>query len=425
MAEKQSITIILQTAQALIKKINSMPEDDPAVKEECAAVETLFKQIIEFERFYMAQADCSYFGVALANMETSIDFKQAGPVDVKINSGIGLSNFELTVNPLFCENYGIQEIAGLIESEVYRITFNHPKAFAQINSERDDLKHENLERASSAAVAGMITRDLQNSRQDPKGARLPKDMYTVNDINLETEMRPKEEGTLEFYYAFLDKYRKNNNQGSSSSMPIEGDGFASPENGKGNKTHDWEGQNEENLEASCKEFVSRVYNSIPSDKRGTIPAGLAAMIKALLAPPEIDWKRLLRKYVGAIPVPHRKTKTRLNRRQPERADLCGHLPKRIIDIVVAIDTSGSVDDRALSYIINEIFNIVKGREAKITIIECDADIQKIYQAKKPKDVQIKMNGRGKMTCCLLNLLIAGSSLELQILKGWGRANLVK
>ena len=84
-----------------------------------------------------------------------------------------------------------------------------------------------------------------------------------------------------------------------------------------------------------------------------------AEIEKLLKKPEINWKQLLRKFVGTIPVPHRSTRTRLNRRMPERSDLSGKLPKRHVEIVVAIDTSGSMSDSDISYVLNEIFNIVK------------------------------------------------------------------
>ena len=50
--------------------------------------------------------------------------------------------------------------------------------------------------------------------------------------------------------------------------------------------------------------------------------------------------------------------------------------------------------RDIEYVINEIFNIVKDYEYKITIIECDAEIGKVYEAKKPSDVQTKVSGRG-------------------------------
>jgi predicted metal-dependent peptidase len=48
----------------------------------------------------------------------------------------------------------------------------------------------------------------------------------------------------------------------------------------------------------------------------------------------------------------------------------------------------------IAYVINEIFNIVKDYDSKITIIECDAEIGKVYEAKKASDVQTRVTGRG-------------------------------
>ena len=108
--------------------------------------------------------------------------------------------------------------------------------------------------------------------------------------------------------------------------------------------------------------------------RGLMPAGVIEQIKHLLRKPEISWKQILKKYMGTVPVPYRRTKTRLNRRQPYRSDLSGKLPKRHIQLVVAIDTSGSMSNSDIEYVINEIFNIVKDYDTKVTIIRCDAEI---------------------------------------------------
>jgi predicted metal-dependent peptidase len=54
-----------------------------------------------------------------------------------------------------------------------------------------------------------------------------------------------------------------------------------------------------------------------------------------------------------------------------------------------------MSDDDLEYCMNEVFNIVKVYEGyKITIIECDAEIGKIYEAKNMADLQLKMSGRG-------------------------------
>lgn len=85
---------------------------------------------------------------------------------------------------------------------------------------------------------------------------------------------------------------------------------------------------------------------------------------------------------------------RLNRRQPERFDLSGTVDEKVLKIVVAIDTSGSVEDSMIDQIFNEIFVIISKRKHDITVIECDAQVQRVYKAKTKADIKLKVAGRG-------------------------------
>ena len=66
----------------------------------------------------------------------------------------------------------------------------------------------------------------------------------------------------------------------------------------------------------------------------------------------------------------------------------------MLKIVVAIDTSGSVTSREIAEIFNEIFAILAKRQYRITVIECDSEIQRIYIVNKPSDVKNDVAGRG-------------------------------
>lgn len=103
-------------------------------------------------------------------------------------------------------------------------------------------------------------------------------------------------------------------------------------------------------------------------------------VLALLAPapggPTIDWRIALRDFLhrGSQPTFHRP-----NRRQPKRVF---ELPGRTWrggqpEILVAIDTSGSMDDTELLAIARELGALA--RAAHITIAECDDRIRRIYR----------------------------------------------
>ena len=125
-----------------------------------------------------------------------------------------------------------------------------------------------------------------------------------------------------------------------------------------------------------------------------MPGYFSAMVERINEPPLIKWQNVLKKYIGTISAEHKKTRTRLNRRQPERFDLSGKINDKILKIVVAIDTSGSVRDKDIEYIFNEIFAILSKKKYEITVIECDSKIHRVYVVKSPKDVDLNVHGRG-------------------------------
>ena len=128
--------------------------------------------------------------------------------------------------------------------------------------------------------------------------------------------------------------------------------------------------------------------------KGNLPGSIQDAIDRLFEKPKLNWKQILRKYIGIIPEGHRPSKLRLNRRQPERFDLRGTMTNKTIRLVVAIDTSGSMSANDLKYCFNEIFNILKNKKYDMTIIECDSEIGRVYKTKTIGGVNLKVTGRG-------------------------------
>lgn len=128
--------------------------------------------------------------------------------------------------------------------------------------------------------------------------------------------------------------------------------------------------------------------------RGSLPQHQQEALDKLLAQPSITWKQLLKRYVGTVPHGHRKTRTRLSRRQPERYDISGSITDRMIKLIIAIDTSGSMPTETLERIMVEIFDIIGTRMCEVTVIECDAQIQRVYMAHSVKDISYDIRGRG-------------------------------
>jgi len=396
---KVSIKAIYDMCGQLVRQANEQAAKDPEGKVDEAILTPLkesFKQIIEFEKVHLITAHDQFYGMMLMSMETDIDFRQRGPVDIKVKT----QPFTVTFNPLFiCSKYSYAEFTGSLIGEILKLAFEHTACYPKLNSEKDDFKHELLDKASDASVAAMIQNDIRldgssDSSKNSKLLRLPQDMYTAAKINNELNVTPKDRQSLEYYFSLLNKFSKR-----PQKMPGGGEGDANlpatSTNSNGYPTHQWEDEDTDEMKQEIKAMISNVYSNLSEKQRGFMPSQLVEQIKAILAPPQINWKQILRKLIGSVPVPHRKTRRRLNHLQPYRADLCGRLPKRLVNIVAVFDTSGSMSDRDLQYCMNEVFNILKDyRGATVTVVECDAEVNRVYQCKSIKEFKTKMMGRG-------------------------------
>lgn len=434
MTEKKSAKAVFDFCKTYVKSINDRISKDPELeitKEELAPLTENFEFIIEFTKAFLIRANDPLYGTIFLTMNSEVDYSTRALLDLDFN-GI---DFTLKMNPLFIGNLSFFKFITLVVGEILRIIFDHMSSYAQLNPTKETAKHENLERAANAALGTMIASDIKlvrDSYQELVTMSIPDDFYTTTDITAETDVRVKPKEPLEYYFKILEKFKKrdsangsklnmdfqmngsggqdnepsdgqqnqNGNSSVSPNMPSKQDAenhkkeVASPNNSKGNVHHNWESNDPEKVKERTKSVVSDALDNLTAKQRGEIPSSIMQQIELMLAPPEISWKQILRKFVGTIPTPYRRTRRRLNRLQPYRMDLCGRLPKRRIRVVVCIDTSGSMSNDDIEYCMGEIFNIVKEAESEVTVIECDAEVNRVYVAKKPKEVKPEVCGRG-------------------------------
>lgn len=141
------------------------------------------------------------------------------------------------------------------------------------------------------------------------------------------------------------------------------------------------------------DLVKEAYNKLTDKQRGTLPGQVEEAITALTKKRALDWRSMVRRGLGTIPVPYRKTKKRLNRRQPERITLSGRMMDRQVELVVFIDTSGSMSNRDIAYVLAEIEQIIKDIRAHVEVVLIDTKVQAVYN--RLRDVKkIKAKGRG-------------------------------
>ncbi len=130
---------------------------------------------------------------------------------------------------------------------------------------------------------------------------------------------------------------------------------------------------ESQTEYILKECATQIHKS-----RGTIPGELSTLIEELFKIKEsiFNWKVYFRRLLGnSFNIFTKKSLRKISKRFEDNA---GIKIKKKHNVLVAIDTSGSVKNEELLDFFSEIYHIYKAGTT-ITIIECDASIKRIYE----------------------------------------------
>ena len=288
-------------------------------------------------------------------------------------------NFELLISEEFWKSLNDNQRVGLLKHELLHIAFQHLTMY-------EDYEDKNLLN---------IAADIEiNQYIDPQ-------YYPTNDLMLPStfpELKlPLKAGTRE-YYKLLTQAKQNGSSPKLNGMLAELESEDCDTYGNGNAKHTtWENFGKGLSEAERKLIQKQIDYQIKDivdnqiKDRGHIPAELKSYVDTLYKSREqvIDWKSYFRRFVGnSDKIYTKKTRKKLNKRFEGNPALKIKTKKHIL---VAIDTSGSVSDSEITDFFAEIRHMHKSG-VKLSIVECDADIHKIYEykGKNPEFV----HGRG-------------------------------
>jgi Uncharacterized protein conserved in bacteria len=128
--------------------------------------------------------------------------------------------------------------------------------------------------------------------------------------------------------------------------------------------------------------------------RGQIPVGLDRYIDNILFP-KLNWRQILRKYlINTLPMD-------MSYSFPSKASIVSgcwgqsyYLPSVVdvegVDVVVSIDTSGSISKKELTEFVTELISLGKSFEAiNITVLICDTKIYEVYKFRNSNINKIK------------------------------------
>lgn len=138
-------------------------------------------------------------------------------------------------------------------------------------------------------------------------------------------------------------------------------------------------------------LLLRARERMPPHQWGTMPAALISQLELILAErqPKVDWKRMVRIFCassGRSRIRH--TIKRISKRYGTRP---GIKVQRLQRLLVAVDTSGSIDQKMLEEFFTEIHGTWKVG-ATVVIVECDAEVQRSYDYRGKPPTAVKGGG---------------------------------
>lgn len=270
-------------------------------------------------------------------------------------------NCELVINPDYWETQDDTQQLNLLCHEVYHIVFQHMFLW-------DSFPNKDILGLATDCEVNSYLSNLDNS-------------WVVPSIwNL-----PEKQGTKFYYEEILkqdppQQQQQHSNGGGSGDSQDNKDGMPQT---KDDHTQ-WGKDFQECSDAEKQLIQNQINQQIKTaaeqtiKMRGTIPSEMQEIVDELFKPkPRIfDWKSYFRRMLGSIyDINIKKTRRKESIRFPDSA---GIKHKKKVSILVAVDTSGSVNDDELRDFFSEITYIYK-TGARITILECDAKITANYE----------------------------------------------
>jgi predicted metal-dependent peptidase len=150
------------------------------------------------------------------------------------------------------------------------------------------------------------------------------------------------------------------------------------------------------MEEGIKEILVRasVASKMAGDKPGSIPGDIQIYLDKLLKP-KLPWKVILRRFIQSF-AKDDYTFTRPNRRFFTKHNLPALKSEKLIDLAIAVDTSGSVTDEEFKRFVSETSGILKMMQPdEMTLIQFDTKLKSIDTLKNLQDLsRVTFTGRG-------------------------------
>ena len=145
-------------------------------------------------------------------------------------------------------------------------------------------------------------------------------------------------------------------------------------------------------EEACCDINGIIENAMECDTWGSIPGSLQDVIKASLKV-DMDYRKMLSLFKTSVI----SSKRNLTRMRPNRRfgfDAMGSRYELSTNLLIAVDVSGSVSDKSLSFFFSVINRLFKYGVQKLDVLQFDSEIKDEPEPFKKAHKSIKIMGRG-------------------------------
>lgn len=374
------------------------------------SAERNFSEFISLIIFSMIISKDCFFGQFMTNILRKTDFKLKAPAAVSIKKGVII----MDLNPIFLVSFDNELIKNIIIHEIYHILNCHIMRSKELQLPLNSFEMNNQNIAMDVAINQLIDglkdnsnvvtlknfvehyvpdKGIYNYYQNPDGVKEkePFEYYLgiIKDSPKYQEEKKKYEEKQKKLREILKKIEDNG--GSLDNLTDEE--IHQLLESEEDLSHEIWRQSSSTDTDNMKEIVNQIVSKAAKEA-GSMPSTVESIVDRINKKPVIRWQEELKNFIGSVKCPYKLTILRRSRRQPTRFDIKGRLSDRKLNLAVAIDTSSSMSDDDIKFIFNEIFNIVKAVKFKLTIIECDCEINHVYTANNENEITTKVHGRG-------------------------------
>lgn len=296
--------------------------------------------------------------------------------------------------PKFLDKVKDEILAEFLKVEMFRILLKHP-----YQRQPPFASKALLAMASNVTIADVynlpeiIKRMMSGTEmQLPHGLCFEEYYRLLKEMESQTLGRNNDDSGEESSGAAKDRSQtgEGRNRTDEKSPNGEGGSQASQDDlvdGNAQISELWE-ENEE----SCCNINNIIETATESNTWGSVSGTLQAIIKASLKV-EMDYRKMLSLFKTSVI----SSKRHLTRMRPNRRfgfDAMGSRYKLSTNLLIAVDVSGSVSDKSLSYFFSVINRLFKYGVQKLDVVQFDSEIKGEPEPFSKARKNIKIMGRG-------------------------------